>query len=83
MILKDKTTAEIHLMTHRAVEVIRARDRSIRREHADRLRRLTDLMREISVSDFDNTDGETMPGTNALSLSPELEKLILNPTEGL
>jgi hypothetical protein len=83
MILKNKSRAEVHLLAHRALEVIRARDTAIKRAHADRMGRLKELMREISVAEDGEANPDAIPGTQSLSLSPELERLILNPTEGL
>jgi hypothetical protein len=83
MILESKSPAEIHLMAHRACETLRARQRAIAREHADRIRQLTELMRGISTSDYDDTTSPTLAGVKGLSLSPDLERLIVNPTDGL
>jgi hypothetical protein len=80
-ILENKSPAEVHLMAHRASEELKSRFRGIAREHSDRIRQLSDLMRQISASDFD--DGQVLAGTKGVSLSPELEKLIVNPTGGL
>ncbi len=80
-ILKDKSPAEVHLMAHRANETLRARIKGVARDHADRMRQLNDLMRQISATDFD--DGQTLAGMKGISISPELERLIVNPTDGL
>ena len=83
MILNDKSPAEVHLMAHRACEALRARFRGVARVHADRTRQLTDLMRKISASDFGDGKDGTLAGIKGVSLSPDLEKLIVNPTDGL
>jgi len=81
MILKDKSPAEVHLMAARSAETLRSRLRITAREHGDRIRQLTELMRKVSANDFD--DAETLAGIKGITVSPELEKLILNPTHGL
>ena len=80
-LLKDKSPADVHLMADRSREALRARLRNIARDHSDRIRQLTDLMKQISASDYH--EGATLSGVDGISVSPDLEKLILNPTEGL
>lgn len=80
-LLASKSPAEVHLLAHRARETIKASLRETARIHSDRIRKIDGLMSQISATDFE--DGETLAGIKALSLSPELEKLIVNPTAGL
>jgi hypothetical protein len=81
MILDEKSPADVHLMAHRAHEQLKSRHREIARSHADRMKQLSEVMRQISASDFN--DKPTLAGIKGFSLSPELERLILNPTAGL
>ncbi len=83
MILKDKTPSDIHVLTHRAFQVIQARDSAIKRKHADRMAQLKEIMCEISSLEDKQGDADLIPGTQLFSLSPERERLILNPLEGL
>jgi hypothetical protein len=81
MILADKSPAEVHLMADRACEELRSRIKAIAREHSDRIRQLTGLKRQIMASEF--AAGQTLAGIEAITLSPDLEKLVVNPTNGL
>lgn len=75
-----QTIPDLHFRAYRAAQTLRARSKALNREHADRIRKLENFMRRISVEA--GTTG-CITGTDALSLSPDLEKLIANPTHGL
>lgn len=75
-----ESPAEIHLIAAEGIETLRSRLKSIAREHSDRIHRLHVLQRKIVGS----RHGEVgLPGMNGLSIEPDLEKLLVNPTHGL
>lgn len=80
MITKDITKAELHLLAYRAHETLRARLKSVAREHADRMKQLDHIMVQIAASDPSSNE---FPGVGTLSLTPEVERLLVNPTHGL
>lgn len=78
--LSKLSVAEVHIRAYRAAQELRARSKDICRAHNDRIKQLEHLMRQISVSD---AKGDDIPGVAGLSLSPEIEDIIQNPSAGL
>lgn len=78
---KSITDAELLLIAYRGRETLRARIKAVAREHSDRIRRLDALMHRINAKP--EGQGAELTGTAGLSIEPELEKLLANPTHGL
>lgn len=81
MLSAQTSIPELHFRAARAAQTLRARSKAVNREHADRIRKLENFMRRISAEA--DASGSPLKGTEALSLSPDLDKLIANPTHGL
>lgn len=78
--LKEKTLPELYLLADQARAQLRSRLKAQAREYSDRSKRLENLMRHIA----NGTETSTLPGVpSAVSLTPDLERLILDPTHGL
>lgn len=80
MLQAQTSKAELHLLAYRSHETLRARLKSVAREHADRMKQLENLMAQIAASDPSSNE---LPGVGTLSLTPEIERLLVNPTHGL
>ena len=81
--IKDTTShAEVLAMAYSARETLRQRARATLREYSDRIKQCDDIMRAASLAQSGAAAG-ALPGTAALSLSPDKAKLLLNPTHGL
>jgi hypothetical protein len=79
MNLENKTPAEICLMALRAREELNARKVGIVREHSDRIKRLDSLVKHVCAQ----PEGDSLPGFKAVTLTPDLARLIVNPIHGL
>jgi hypothetical protein len=75
-----ESPAEIHLIAAEGIETLRARLKSIAREHSDRIHKLNVLQRKIVVSRHAEAG---LPGLAGLSIEPDLQKLLVDPTHGL
>lgn len=83
--IKENTSpAEVLAMAYSAKETLRARARNTMREYNDRIKQCDDIMRAAAIAAENTTDGALeLPGTHALSLTPEKHRLLLAPTHGL
>lgn len=77
---KNITDAELLMLAYRGRETLRSRIKAVAREHSDRIRRLDLLMHRINAKP---DGGPDLAGTGGLSIEPDLEKLLQNPTYGL
>jgi hypothetical protein len=75
-----ESPAEINLIADEGIETLRARVKAIAREHSDRIHKLNVLKRKIVVSRHAEAG---LPGMPALSIEPDLQKLLVDPTHGL
>lgn len=69
-------------MAYSAKEVLRARLKHTAREYSDRIKQCEDIMR-AAANATESAPAGALPGTNAISLSPDKAKLLFNPTHGL
>lgn len=80
--LKDKSPAEILTMADIAQQQLRAELRDTAREYSDRIKQLEEI-KNAARSEF-QSHGDKLPSlAGALTLSPDRERLLLNPTHGL
>lgn len=79
MVLDNKSKADLALLAFRSCETLRSKQKAVDREYSDRVKKLKKLMVSIASTPEDTT----LPGTDGLSLTPDLQKLLLNPTDGL
>jgi hypothetical protein len=81
MLPENITNAELHLLAYRSRETLRARLKAVAREHADRMKRIETVMQQIGSVQPEHED---LPGVGPrISLTPDLELLLVNPTHGL
>ena len=81
MLPENVTVPQVISMAYRSRQTLRAQLKSVAREYSDRIRQLDHLMERASASDEAGADALT--GVDKLSLSPELKRLLVNPTHGL
>jgi hypothetical protein len=81
MLPESTTLPQVHLLAYRSRETLRSQLKSLAREYSDRIKQLDNVMRQAAVAS-ENT-GDTLKGVDALSLSPDLQRLLVNPTHGL
>jgi len=78
---KDLTVSQLYQRAGKARDVLRSTVRAIAREYSDRVHKLGLLQQRI---DLIPDDGAMLGDVGKqISLSPDLEKLILNPNFGL
>lgn len=80
-VLKSKTPSDVYFLAGRAQQELVSRMKAVNRKHGDRIRKLRDVMNKISCAEVDSA--ETLEGVDGISLDPETELLILNPTHDL
>lgn len=82
MLPENITNPELHLLAYRSREALKARLKAVAREHSDRIKQLDHIMQQISEAPPPHS-GASLDHIDHITLSPDLEKLLLNPTEGL
>lgn len=78
--MSAKSNAEIMIRAYRADATLRERQKSITKEHAERRKKLKALMDSVNKAEM---TGQVPLAGVGLSLSPELQDLLENPTHGL
>lgn len=77
----DTPLPELYILAERARETLRAQLKDTAREYSDRVKQLDNLKHQILL--HSGTRSDQLDGLAKLSLSPELQKLLVNPTHGL
>lgn len=82
--IKDTTSpAEILAMAYTARETLRSRARNAMREYSDRIKQCDDIMRTAAIAAESAASGQGSLITQPISLSPDKQRLLVNPTHGL
>lgn len=83
LIPETTSPEQVLAMAFSARESLKSRLRNTAREYSDRIKQLDDIMRAASNQVGQQTHGDMLPGTPAMALSPDKQKLLVNPTHGL
>lgn len=84
LIRENTSPAEILAMAYSARETLRSRARNAMREYSDRIKQCDDIMRTAATA-AESAQGGVQGSLIAqpLSLSPDKQRLLVNPTHGL
>ena len=85
LIRENTTPAEVLAMAYTAKETLRSRARATMREYSDRIKQCDDIMRTAALA-AESAQTHGTQGTliaQPLSLSPDKQRLLVNPTHGL
>ncbi len=84
LIRENTSPAEILAMAYSARETLRSRARNAMREYSDRIKQCDDIMRTAATA-AESAQGGAQGSLIAqpLSLSPDKQRLLVNPTHGL
>lgn len=78
----DTPLPELYILAERARETLRAQLKDTAREYSDRVKQIDNLKHQILLHSA-GTRSDQLDGLAKLSLSPELQRLLVNPTHGL
>ena len=85
LIRENTSPAEILAMAYSARETLRSRARNAMREYSDRIKQCDDIMRTAALA-AESAQTHGAQGSliaQPLSLSPDKQRLLVNPTHGL
>ena len=71
--------SELVVLAYRGAQELRSRSKASSRVHADRVKRFDQFIRAAVLVE----DTEQLPGIAGLSIDPEMELMLHNPTHGL
>lgn len=74
------TYAEIHVRSHQCIATLQSRAQAVAQEHRERIKQLRAVAQAIEQK---GSAGQLTLGDQSPSFSPEIDRLLADPTHGL